>query len=107
MISEMHSNKSKLFKHKIPTFGFGRNDRNTNGNPYDEYSYDDDDDDDGDKKKKKKSSKKKASIPKLDKITMKKMKPAQLKEALKARGLDIQGNAKTLLKRLVDHEESR
>lgn len=69
---------------------------------------DDDSDDDGDKKKKKKSSsKKKDNIPKLDKITMKKMKPTQLKEALKARGLDIQGNAKTLLKRLVDYEESR
>ena len=69
---------------------------------------DDDSDDDGDKKKKKKSSsKKKDSIPKLDKIAMKKMKPTQLKEALKARGLDIQGNAKTLLKRLVDYEESR
>ncbi len=67
----------------------------------------DDDSDDDDDKKKKKKSKKKSSIPKLDKITMKKMKPAQLKEALKARGLDIQGNAKTLLKRLVDHEESR
>ena len=43
----------------------------------------------------------------LDKITMNKMKPAQLKEALKARGLDIQGNAKSLLKRLVDYETAR
>jgi hypothetical protein len=71
---------------------------------------DDDDDDDSDddaKKSKKKKSKKKADIPKLDKIAMKKMKPAQLKEALKTRGLDIQGNAKALLKRLADHEGSR
>jgi hypothetical protein len=68
---------------------------------------DDDDDDDKKKKKSSKKSKKKEGIPKIDKITMKKMKPAQLKEALKARGLDIQGNAKALLKRLADHEASR
>ena len=67
----------------------------------------DSDSDDDDKKKKKKSSKKKASVPKLDKIVIKKMKPTQLKEALKARGLDIQGNAKTLTARLLEYEASR
>jgi hypothetical protein len=35
------------------------------------------------------------------------MKPALLKEALKERGLDIQGNAKALTKRLMDFEEKR
>ena len=39
--------------------------------------------DDGEKKSKKKS---KDSIPKLDKIKIKKMKPTQLKEQLKLRG---------------------
>ena len=53
----------------------------------------------------KKSSKK--SIPKIDKIAIKKMKPAQLKEALKERGLDIQGNAKQLQQRLLDYEAKR
>jgi hypothetical protein len=61
------------------------------------------DDDDGGKKSK--SSKK--SIPKLDKIAIKKMKPAQMKEAMKERGLDIQGNAKELLQRLLDYEATR
>lgn len=61
-------------------------------------------DDEGDKKKKKKGGK---SIPKLDKIAIKKMKPAQLKEALKERGLDIQGNAKALQARLIDYENDR
>jgi len=65
--------------------------------------------DDG--KTEKKSSKKKKSkeenIPKLDKITIKKMKPSQLKEALKMRGLDIQGNAKKLTERLLEYEKSR
>lgn len=56
---------------------------------------------------KKKSSSKKSSIPKLDKIAIKKMKPALLKEALKERGLDIQGNAKQLQQRLLDYETSR
>mmetsp|Transcript_22085 Transcript_22085/g.25127 ORF Transcript_22085/g.25127 Transcript_22085/m.25127 type:complete len:233 (+) Transcript_22085:101-799(+) len=73
-------------------------------------SDDDSDSSDDDKKKKKsskKSSKKSTSIPKLDKIVIKKMKPTQLKEALKTRDLDIQGNAKALLKRLLDYEESR
>lgn len=45
--------------------------------------------------------------PKLDKVAIKRMKPAQMKEALKARGLDIQGNAKVLQKRLLDYEASR
>ena len=53
----------------------------------------------------KKSSKK--NIPKIDKIALKKMKPAQLKEALKERGLDIQGNAKQLQQRLMDYESKR
>lgn len=35
------------------------------------------------------------------------MKPALLKEALKERGLDIQGNAKALTKRLLDYEAAR
>mmetsp|Transcript_7177 Transcript_7177/g.9550 ORF Transcript_7177/g.9550 Transcript_7177/m.9550 type:complete len:284 (+) Transcript_7177:81-932(+) len=57
------------------------------------------------KKKKKKSSSK--DIPKLDKIAIKKMKPAALKEALEARGLDKQGNAKTLTERLLKYEKER
>jgi len=61
------------------------------------------DEDDSKKKKKKKEN----SIPKLDKITIKKMKPAQMKEALKARGLDIQGNAKALQERLLKYEQER
>merc|ERR1711862_37971 len=55
--------------------------------------------DDEKKSKKKSSSKSKDSIPKLDK-----MKPAQLKEQLKLRGLDIQGNAKQLTQRLLEYE---
>ena len=35
------------------------------------------------------------------------MKPAQLKEALKERGQDIQGNAKALLDRLLKYEAER
>jgi len=64
----------------------------------------DDDEDDGKKKKKKKG---KDAIPKIDKIAIKKMKPAALKEALKERGLDIQGNAKALMQRLLDYEKDR
>mmetsp|Transcript_10579 Transcript_10579/g.14928 ORF Transcript_10579/g.14928 Transcript_10579/m.14928 type:complete len:232 (-) Transcript_10579:243-938(-) len=64
-------------------------------------------DDKNDEKKKKKSKKKDSDVPKLDKITIKKMKPTQLKEALKARKLDIQGNAKALTQRLLDYEASR
>jgi len=62
------------------------------------------DDEDGGKKKKKKG---KDAIPKLDKISIKKMKPAACKEALKVRGLDIQGNAKTLQARLLEYEKDR
>merc|ERR1711982_235697 len=62
--------------------------------------------DDEKKSKKKSSSKSKDSIPKLDKIKIK-MKPAQLKEQLKLRGLDIQGNAKQLTQRLLEYEENR
>jgi len=56
------------------------------------------------KSKTKEKKKKKDSFEKLDKITIKKMKPAQLKEALKGRGLDIQGNAKELTQRLLEYE---
>ena len=63
-----------------------------------------DDEDEGGKKKKKKS---KPVIPKLDKIAVKKMKPAQLKEALKERELEIQGSAKELMARLLTYEENR
>jgi len=60
-------------------------------------------------KKKKKSSKKKKGeeIPKLDKIAIKKMKPSQLKDALKLRSLEIQGNAKALTERLLAYEAGR
>mmetsp|Transcript_2914 Transcript_2914/g.5462 ORF Transcript_2914/g.5462 Transcript_2914/m.5462 type:complete len:235 (-) Transcript_2914:106-810(-) len=68
---------------------------------------DSDDSDNEDEKKQKKKSKKKSDIPKLDKIAIKKMKPTQLKEALKERGCDIQGNAKTLMARLLEFEENR
>lgn len=62
----------------------------------------------GESKKEKKSEKKgKSGIPKLDKIAIKKMKPAQLKEALKERKLEIQGNAKALQTRLLDYEKDR
>ena len=40
--------------------------------------------------------------PKLDKRKVKKMKPAQLKEELKLRGLSTQGNAKELVARLTE-----
>ena len=43
-----------------------------------------------------------AAPPKLDKRKVKKMKPAQLKEELKLRGLSIQGNAKELVARLTE-----
>jgi hypothetical protein len=62
------------------------------------------DDGDSDDKKKKSSSK---SIPKLDKIAIKKLKPAQMKEPLKERGLDYQGNAKALTDRLIKYESER
>lgn len=61
-----------------------------------------------DSKKKKSSKKKKGTeIPKLDKISIKKMKPSQLKEALKLRGLEIQGNSKALTERLLAYETAR
>jgi len=60
--------------------------------------------DDDDKKKKKEKTPK---IPKLDKIAIKKMKPAQMKDALKERGLEIQGNAKALTDRLLKYEAER
>ena len=47
------------------------------------------------------------AIPKLTKIEVKKMKPAVLKEHLKERGLDIQGNAKALTERLLNYEKDR
>mmetsp|Transcript_15627 Transcript_15627/g.33782 ORF Transcript_15627/g.33782 Transcript_15627/m.33782 type:complete len:144 (-) Transcript_15627:1029-1460(-) len=58
-----------------------------------------------DKKKKKKSKDK--SLPKLTKIEIKKMKPAQMKDALKERGLEIQGNKNELTARLVEYEGKR
>lgn len=64
-------------------------------------------DDEGGDGKKKKKKKGKSSVPKLDKIAIKKMKPAQLKDALKERGLDIQGNAKALQARLLEYEKDR
>jgi len=67
----------------------------------------DSDSDDEDAKKKSKKGKKKVALPKLDKIVIKKMKPAQLKDALKERGCEIQGNAKELTARLLAFEESR
>lgn len=58
----------------------------------------------GDKKKKKAKEK---GVPKIEKIAIKKMKTAQLKEALKERELDIQGNAKVLQARLLKYEQER
>ncbi|KAL3816780.1 hypothetical protein ACHAXA_001518 [Cyclostephanos tholiformis] len=63
-----------------------------------------DDEEESGKKKKKKT---KPVIPKLDKIAIKKMKPVQLKEALKERQLEIQGSAKELMARLLTYEENR
>lgn len=54
-----------------------------------------------------KSKSSKETIPKLDKIKVKKMKPSQLKEALKLRNLSIQGNAKQLTERLLEYEKNR
>jgi hypothetical protein len=70
-------------------------------------AFDEDSDDDDKKKKSKKKSSKSSGPDKLDKITLKKMKPAQLKEALKERNLEIHGNGKELLKRLTDFEAAR
>mmetsp|Transcript_22004 Transcript_22004/g.57448 ORF Transcript_22004/g.57448 Transcript_22004/m.57448 type:complete len:177 (+) Transcript_22004:52-582(+) len=41
---------------------------------------------------------------KLTKMQIKKMKPPELKSALKERGLSIQGNKSDLIARLMDHE---
>ena len=41
---------------------------------------------------------------KLTKMQIKKMKPADLKSALKERGLSIQGNKNDLQARLIEHE---
>jgi hypothetical protein len=65
-----------------------------------------DSDDEDDKKKKKKKGGVK-EIPQLSKIDIKKMKPALLKEALKERALDIQGNSKVLTARLLEYEAAR
>jgi len=46
-------------------------------------------------------------IGRLEKIAIKKMKPSQLKEALKERGLEIQGNGKALTERLLAYEAAR
>jgi len=54
-----------------------------------------------------KKGKEEGGLEKLDKIQIKKMKPAVLKEKLKERGLAIQGNAKTLVARLLDYESKR
>jgi hypothetical protein len=67
----------------------------------------DDDDEEDDKTGKKKKKKEKAIIPKLTKIDIKKMKPAQMKDALKERGLEIQGNKNELTERLVKFEADR
>jgi hypothetical protein len=97
-LKEMNESVEKEMKAKLEAMGAN-----------DDSSDDDDDDSSDDDKKKKKSSKKKTEtkIPKLDKIAIKKMKPTQLKEALKARGLDIQGNSKALTDRLLKYEAER
>lgn len=41
---------------------------------------------------------------KLTKVAVKKMKPPELKEALKERGLSTQGNKNDLMARLLEHE---
>ena len=45
---------------------------------------------------------KKKAVLALDKVTIKKMKPAIMKEHLKTLGLSTQGNKKTLEKRLLE-----
>lgn len=60
-----------------------------------------------DNKSSTKKSTKTKTLPKLDKISIKKMKPAQLKEHLKERGCDIQGSAKVLQARLLKYEQER
>jgi hypothetical protein len=56
-------------------------------------------------KKAKKASKN--AVPKLDSITIKKMKPNEVKEALKERGLPTQGNKKDITARLLKYEADR
>jgi hypothetical protein len=48
-----------------------------------------------------------AVTSKLSSMEIKKMKPPQLKEALKERSLPIQGNKADLVKRLVEYENGR
>lgn len=50
---------------------------------------------------------KKTELPKLKSIDIKKMSADLLKEHLKERGLDIQGQKKDLVKRLTDFEAAR
>ena len=45
--------------------------------------------------------------PKLKTIDIKKMNGDALKEHLKERKLDVQGQKKDLIKRLIDYEEAR
>lgn len=54
-----------------------------------------------------KKKKKQTGPPKLSSIEIKKMKPAQMKDALKERGCDIQGNKKQLQDRLLKYEADR
>lgn len=48
-----------------------------------------------------------AALPKLKNIEIKKMAGDQLKEHLKERSLNTQGQKKDLIKRLTDHEAAR
>lgn len=47
------------------------------------------------------------ALPKLKSMDIKKMNGDALKDALKARGLDVQGPKTTLMKRLTDYEAAR
>lgn len=46
-------------------------------------------------------------VPKLNSMDIKKLNGDALKDALKERGLDIQGQKKDLIKRLTDYEKAR
>jgi hypothetical protein len=48
-----------------------------------------------------------SKLDKLNSIDIKKMNGEALKEHLKARGLDVQGNKKDLMQRLIDFEKTR
>lgn len=48
-----------------------------------------------------------ANLPKLSSIDIKKMSGDQLKDHLKERKLEIQGQKKDLIKRLCDYEAAR